>query len=169
MHICCAPCFVAPFYRLRDDFDITGFWFNHNIHPVTEYRNRLECVKNFINQEKLEFICLDEYGLLSFMRKALLAEDNKCFNCYYDRLDKVASYAKSGDFDYFSTSLLYSKRQNHDLIKEIGFNIANKHGVEFFYQDFREYWQEGIDVSKAKGMYRQRYCGCIISEMERNL
>jgi predicted adenine nucleotide alpha hydrolase (AANH) superfamily ATPase len=45
--------------------------------------------------------------------------------------------------------------------------VAGTQGIPFFYQDFREGWSEGVRVSKAKGMYRQPYCGCIFSEKER--
>ena len=42
-----------------------------------------------------------------------------------------------------------------------------KYSVKFLYRDFREFWKEGIEISKQKNMYRQQYCGCIYSEKER--
>ena len=69
--------------------------------------------------------------------------------------------------DYFSTSLLYSKFQNHDLIKSIGESVAKTTGVPFWYRDYRTGWNEGIQKSKKAQMYRQQYCGCIYSEKER--
>ena len=39
MHICCAPCANLPIDVLRaDGIDLTGYWYNPNIHPFTEYR-----------------------------------------------------------------------------------------------------------------------------------
>ena len=39
MHICCAPCANQPIEVLRTDgIEVAGFWYNPNIHPVTEYR-----------------------------------------------------------------------------------------------------------------------------------
>jgi hypothetical protein len=70
-------------------------------------------------------------------------------------------------FDAFSTTLLYSKFQKHDTIRSIGTSVAQQVGVPFVYQDFREGWKEGVLTSKAMGMYRQQYCGCIYSEKER--
>jgi len=109
----------------------------------------------------------DDYGLYDFLKQTLSIKTNRCSVCYYMRFDMTAKHAKIGNFDYFSTSLLYSKRQNHELIKEICNSVAQKHDIEFFYQDFREDWHVGIELSKEKNMYRQKYCGCIFSEMER--
>jgi hypothetical protein len=75
--------------------------------------------------------------------------------------------AKRGKFDYFTTTLLYSKFQKHDEIKSIGEAVAKDVGVKFYYYDFRDGWKEGIEESKRLGMYRQQYCGCIYSEKER--
>jgi len=40
-------------------------------------------------------------------------------------------------------------------------------GIPFYYDDFRQGWRRGVEVSKAMGLYRQQYCGCIYSEKER--
>ena len=53
------------------------------------------------------------------------------------------------------------------LICAVGEKVAREEGIEFFYQDFREGWQEGVDISLALELYRQPYCGCIFSEKER--
>jgi predicted adenine nucleotide alpha hydrolase (AANH) superfamily ATPase len=83
------------------------------------------------------------------------------------RLDAVASAAREKKAGAFTTSLLYSKHQKHDLIKGIALEMAAQHGIEFYYEDFRRGWREGIVESKAMGLYRQQYCGCIYSEKER--
>ncbi len=75
--------------------------------------------------------------------------------------------ARKGKFDAYSTTLLYSRFQNHDLIRSLGESIGKKHGIPFFYDDFRDGWKQGIEISKSLGMYRQQYCGCIFSEKER--
>lgn len=166
-HICCAPCFVAPYNVLKNEFSISGLWFNHNIHPLQEYHKRRNALRNFSSEEDIKIIEKDEYGLINFLQNSVFREENRCFQCYYERLNYTAIIAKRGNFDYFTTSLLYSKFQKHEIICEIAKNVAKKHSIEFFYQDFRNYWKQGIETSKAKGMYRQEYCGCIYSEMER--
>jgi hypothetical protein len=75
--------------------------------------------------------------------------------------------AKRGEFDYFSSTLLYSKFQKHDAIKSIGDAVGKSVGVKFYYDDFRKGWKEGVETSKTLKLYRQQYCGCIYSEKER--
>ena len=38
--------------------------------------------------------------------------------------------------------------------------------ISFYYDDFRKGWQEGIDLSKNLGLYRQKWCGCALSRIE---
>jgi predicted adenine nucleotide alpha hydrolase (AANH) superfamily ATPase len=63
--------------------------------------------------------------------------------------------------------LLVSPYQKHDLIVETGKGMQEKYGVEFYYEDFRPGYREGIKLSKELGLYRQGYCGCIYSKQER--
>jgi len=198
IHVCCAPCLIAPYNRLKDIFDITTLWYNGNIHPFVEYGKRLDALREFVKtvgiieldsttpdpsnldgnncsqpltppQEKnrYRYIEVNEYGLVDFLRKSVFKEGERCYHCYYDRLEYTAKVACDGKFDCFTTSLLYSKFQKHDMINEIGMALADKYKVEFYYEDFRELWKEGIQLSKEKGMYRQQYCGCVYSEYER--
>ena len=104
-----------------------------------------------------------------FLRKAAFRESQRCRICYHDRLDAAARIAKKGRFDYFSTTLLYSKFQNHDQIRTIAEAVAKSVGIPFYYRDFRDGWKRGIEVSKSLGLYRQNYCGCIYSEKDRYL
>jgi predicted adenine nucleotide alpha hydrolase (AANH) superfamily ATPase len=132
-----------------------------------EYRKRLDSVREFVSQEKVDYIEEDYYGLVDFTKKTAFNVENRCYHCYNDRLEKSALVAKDKNHDCFSTSLLFSKHQNHDLLKEIGLAIAQKHQIEFYYIDFREYWDEQFLSDKRNHMYRQKYCGCIYSEWER--
>ena len=83
------------------------------------------------------------------------------------KAERAASVAKSGRFDAFSTTLLVSPFQKHDLIRNIGEEAGKKYGVNFLYKDFREGYKEGVEKSKELGLYRQPYCGCIYSERDR--
>lgn len=166
-HICCAPCYVAPYFHLKEEFDVTGFWYNPNIHPYLENQKRLEEVKHFQREENCKIIYKDEYNLEKFLQTAVYRENERCKFCYYERLLNTAIYAKRGKFDYFTTTLLYSKFQQHKLIREIGESLAKQYSVKFLYRDFRKFWKEGIETSKQRNMYRQQYCGCIYSEKKR--
>ena len=46
MHICCGPCSAYPIKALREEgHDLTGYWYNLNIHPYKEYEARLNALK----------------------------------------------------------------------------------------------------------------------------
>ena len=167
MHICCAPCFVAPYYSLKTEYEITAVWYNHNIHPATEYVKRRESVRDFVAREGIPYIEINNYGLIQFLDFSLKTRDSICPHCYHERLEAAALKAKEEKSDYFSTSLLCSMHQKHDLIKMVGYNIEQATQVPFWYQDLRDLWKKGIVLSKMQQMYRQKHCGCIFSEMER--
>jgi len=168
LHVCCGPCSIYPVSVLREQgFEITGHFYNPNIHPYKEFKRRLATLKTYAAHEKLPLIVDNNYGLTGFLQKVVFNEQRRCSICYDSRLETIARTAAEKDFDSFSTTLLYSKYQNHKLIINTAEKYAEKYGVSFTYQDFRVGWQEGIDKSVEEGMYRQPYCGCIYSEQER--
>lgn len=169
LHICCAPCAIYPVDRLRSGGNtVIGFFYRHNIHPWTECSRREETLKTYAEAIALKVIYQEGYALEDFLRKMAFRETDRCRICYHDRLYTTAKLAKRGKFDAFSTTLLYSKFQNHELIAEIAESVAKSVGVPFFYEDFRTGWKTGVTVSKERGMYRQQYCGCIYSEKQRH-
>jgi predicted adenine nucleotide alpha hydrolase (AANH) superfamily ATPase len=149
------------------EFDVMGFFYRHNIHPFTECLRREEALHLYSETAGFRVICQDGYDMEGFIRNVVYREADRCHYCYHDRLKSAALVAKRGKFDYFSTTLLYSKFQQHDVIKTIGESVGKSVGVPFYYLDFRSGWKEGIARSKEMGMYRQQYCGCIYSEKER--
>ena len=170
LHICCANCAINPIQQLQGRGDgVVGFFFNPNIHPYQEYRKRLEALKHYSEKTGLDFILRDEYLLEEFLRNVSHRVDDRCRYCYRVRLEATASEAKEKGFERFSTTLLESSHQNHALIKETGEEVAKEVGIPFHYEDFRPGWRKGAEVSKAMGLYRQQYCGCIYSEKERYL
>jgi len=144
-----------------------GFFYRHNIHPYSECLKRQENLETYARQIGLRLIIQEGYDLEGFIQNVVYREKDRCTYCYHDRLRTTALLAKRGKFDYFTSTLLYSKFQNHDLIKSMGESIAKSTGVPFWYDDFRSGWKEGIEKSKDHQMYRQQYCGCIYSEKER--
>lgn len=146
-----------------------GFFYRHNIHPFTECMKREETLKNWAETVSLKLILQEGYDLEGFLRNVAFREMDRCLFCYHDRIMATALMAKSGQFDSFSTTLLYSKFQKHETIRSIGEAVSKSVGIDFFYDDFRVGWKEGILESKKQGLYRQQYCGCIYSEKERYL
>ena len=149
--------------------DVTGLWFNPNIHPFTEYSLRLDAVKKLQDAWRLEIDYVDHYGLREFIEKTGNGGEGRCRICYATRLEETARRAVTMGLDGFSTSLLVSPYQKFDVIIETGKEIGNKYGLEFFMEDFRPGWKKGVELSRELGLYRQKYCGCIYSEMERYL
>ena len=168
VHICCGPCAVYPMNRLAEaGRELTGFFFNPNIHPYREFQRRLEAAQILARLQGWELVAEERYGLRDYLRQVVYDEDERCRRCYDMRLERAARQAADGGFDAFTSTLLYSKYQRHELIRERAAFWAEQYGTSFFYEDFRVGWQEGIDESIRLGLYRQPYCGCIYSEQER--
>jgi epoxyqueuosine reductase len=168
LHTCCGPCALYPLRTLRAaGHVVTGFFHNPNIHPYQEYCLRRDAVVRMAELESMPLIMEDDYDLEGFLANVAAAPGQRCGYCYASRLRATARAAAEGGFDAFSASLLYSRYQRHDEIRELGEQFGSEFGVPFLYQDFRPGWQEGIRLSKELGLYRQQYCGCIYSEKER--
>jgi hypothetical protein len=147
--------------------EVMGFFYRHNIHPYSECLKRQQTLQSYAEPIKLRVIYQEGYDLEGFIQNVVFREADRCFYCYHDRLRATALVARRGKFDFFSTTLLYSKFQKHETIKSIGESIGRSIGVHFLYEDFRPAWEEGLEASKSLGLYRQQYCGCIYSEKER--
>ena len=168
LHTCCGPCTIYPLRRLREqNWTVHGFFYNPNIQPYQEFQRRLEALQLLAQKEGLRLIIRSDYELEAFIRQTAYRENQRCIYCYSVRMEAAARLAKKSRFDAFTTTLLYSKRQKHELIRNIAEEAASRAGIQFYYQDFREGWKEGQDKAKELGIYRQQYCGCIYSEKER--
>ena len=168
LHICCAPCSIYPLGEVKaKGMDVMGFFYRHNIHPFTECLKREETLKQYAKITDLNVIYQNDYDIEAFIQHVVFREKDRCAYCYHARLEATAKLAKHGKFDAFSSTLLYSKFQKHDMIADIGESVGKSVGVDFYYEDFRKGWKTGIEKSKEMDMYRQQYCGCIYSEKER--
>ena len=168
IHICCAPCAIYPLSRLQEEgFTVQGYFYNPNIHPYLEYEKRMITVREFSSRMDLPMSYAEGYDLDEFLVRVAGKGTGRCEQCYRMRLDAAAAMAKKSGVGLFTTSLLYSKYQKHDLIRGVAQEMAEEHDIELFYEDFRKGWGAGIASSKAMGLYRQQYCGCIYSERDR--
>jgi predicted adenine nucleotide alpha hydrolase (AANH) superfamily ATPase len=89
--------------------------------------------------------------------------------CYTLRLEETAKTAKKMGLDGFTTTLLVSPYQKFDMIIEVGKELSKIYTIPFFFEDFRPGWKETMSLSRDLGLYRQQYCGCVYSEMDRYL
>ena len=177
LHSCCAPCSSYCIEYLSQYFKVTVFYYNPNISEDSEYRKRVDEQKRFISefpaQNKVDFIEGD-YETEKFYAMAKGYEHceeggERCFRCYELRLEKTAQLAKDLGFDYFTTTLTISPLKNSRKLNEIGYNLGQKVGVEYLLSDFkkREGYKRSIELSREYDLYRQDFCGCIYSKVQR--
>lgn len=167
LHTCCGPCSIYPIEQLSQDYEISAFFFNPNIHPYKEFKKRRNSLREHCERLKIPIADLGKYGLQDYLRKVVFHENKRCTICYAWRMEETALKATELGLDAFSTTLLYSRYQDHEKLQRCGIELSKKYNISFVYKDFREGWQYGIDRSIELGMYRQPYCGCVYSEQER--
>jgi len=143
--------------------EVEGLFYNPNIHPVDEFIKRRENVERFSRIKDIPVEFLGEFKQ-DVWESFAGNEEQRCRMCYALRLDKTAYHAKERGFDAFTSTLLVSPYQKHELIKELGEKYAEKYGVDFYYRDFRPGFREGQQKAKEMGLYRQKFCGCIVSK-----
>ena len=163
LHTCCAPCSIECIPYFEKD-ELTLFWFNPNIPPALEYKNRLNALREYTKQINVSLVEKENYELLSFIKNTIDDVNNRCDYCYKVRLEATAKYAHDNGFEAFSTTLLISPYQNHDKLKDLGNEYATKYNIKFHYFDPRENFKRGQIKAKEQGVYIQKYCGCIYSE-----
>ena len=170
LHICCAPCSIMCIETLRGEgIEPVGFWDNPNIHPFTEFRMRRNTLVDYAREIGLSLIVEGGYGLRPFLEAVGGDFDGRCPTCYRLRMRSAARYAAENGFTHFTTTLLISPYQNHELMKEVAQRAGEIYGVEFLYRDFRPWFKEGQEKARELGFYMQKYCGCVFSEEERYL
>lgn len=166
LHACCGPCALQCVQSLKAEKIIpTLFYYNPNIHPYTEYEARKQSLLTLGVKFDTPTVIHGEYGLRHFLGRVTAEE--RCFVCYEMRLNETAAYAKANGFEAFTTTLLISPYQNHEMLIQTAQKAASKHHVSFLYRDFRPCFREGQRAAREMGLYMQKYCGCIFSEEER--
>ncbi len=183
IHSCCAPCSSYILKYLIEYFNITVFYYNPNIYPVSEHDKRLNEQKELINQinsekkNKFNFIKLIEgpsdFEKFSQISKELENEPEggkRCCHCYLMRLEKTAEMAKENNYDYFTTTLTISPHKNASVINNIGQKLEAKYSIKYLYSNFKKKdgYKKSIQLSKQYNLYRQDYCGCVFSKNLKN-
>ena len=172
-HTCCGPCLTGSIEILKDKWvhgNISVFWDNPNIHPYLEYRNRFMSFKKACEKLNLNaYFSNIDYELNTFIKLIGqdLEPDKRCEHCYQIRFNRTAEFAKKNGYNAFTTTLLVSPYQNHDLICLTGEKIAFENKLDFFHVDLKPGFASIKEKSIELELYRQKYCGCIFSEYER--
>lgn len=177
LHVCCAPCSSHVLSVLHDEYNITAFFYNPNITSKQEHDKRIEELKRFAKQAEFAkgtqiVEAMFEPERFFEIAKGLEHEPERgerCYKCYELRLEETAKYAKSHAFDVFTTTLSISPHKNATWLNEIGMRLAEKYHIPYLYSDFKKKngYAHSIELSKEYNLYRQDYCGCIYSKMER--
>jgi predicted adenine nucleotide alpha hydrolase (AANH) superfamily ATPase len=179
LHACCGPCTIMPLRALTEEgWDVTIAFVNPNIQPEDEYVHRLEVLTDYAARQGAAVLEGAEDAVTEHVWRrevGCFGDDRprRCRACYRLRLRESARIAASQDFSALSTTLAVSPYQLTDIIVEELDAAARTVGVESVFRDFRPLYPEATRISRAEGMYRQNYCGCLISkeeaELERNL
>lgn len=176
LHSCCAPCSCAVIEYLLQFFKVTVFFYNPNITFEDEYKKRLNEQKEYHQRRGYDIEVIEgEYNpKAEFFDKVKGLEKIKeggerCHKCYGLRLEETAIKAKELGFDYFTSALSISPMKNSQWINELGESFARKYTVKFLNGDFKKKnrYLQSINISKEYNLYRQDYCGCIFSKVER--
>lgn len=169
LHTCCAPCAIYPVSEAKEcRIDITGYFYNPNIHPESEYEKRKKEAEKYFRSKELDFIS-GEYDMESYFDCISNHETQpaRCWFCWHMRLKETVNFAKKHAFDAFTTTLLGSPYQNHEVIKNICETLSNKYIQNFYYGDFRVGFKKAHEKAKQEGVYCQNFCGCVFSRIER--
>ena len=176
LHSCCAPCSSAILEFLQNYFDITVYFYNPNITFEEEYYKRLNEQREYHEKRGYSIRVIEgNYNPKEdFFKQVKGLEDRReggerCFKCYTLRMEATAQKAKELGFDYFSTVLSISPLKNAQWINEIGEKLSEKYGIKFLNGDFKKKnrYLRSTEISREYELYRQDYCGCVFSKMER--
>jgi len=167
LHCCCAHCAAYSIgHWRRAGYEVTAFWYNPNIHPFTEHEHRLSAMKSLAQRMNVPLTIAEGYDITSYFRAVAGHEDDRCQHCCRVRLSRTAITARERSFTTFTTTLLISPLQKHELIKEIGAVLAKENSIDFLYADLRKRYSDSRHITKPLDLYRQQYCGCVYSKWE---
>ncbi len=169
LHICCGPCGTHVFEVLREQFQLTGYLYNPNIHPEDEYRRRVAEARRWAEEVGLPLIEGPYEPEAWFQLTEGMADEpeggERCALCFRTRLEATAEAACREGFAHFATTLTVGPTKRAEVVNRIGREIAECHGLLFFEADFKKRggFQHSLELSRAFALYRQDYCGCVYS------
>ena len=169
VHVCCAPDALYVFGVLEEAYDVTGLFSNSNIQPREEYDLRLDEARRVAAEAGVALI-EDEYDPDGWITLTAKFKDEpekgrRCDVCYAARLARTAARAAREGFDAFTTVMSLSPWKKAAVMNRIGRQFAARHGLVFLEADFKKKdgFKKSVDLSRAHGLYRQDYCGCVYS------
>jgi len=172
VHICCAPDALYVMDLLKEGYLAKGYFYNPNIHPLEEYRIRLEETRKVAGMLGFELF-EEEYDKDRWLEMTIKFKDEpekgrRCDICYAMRLERTARKASELSFDYFTTIMSISPWKKADILNRIGSMFARRYGIRFLEANFKKKdgFKKSVELSKRHNFYRQHYCGCIYSKQD---
>lgn len=177
LHTCCGPCSSTCIELLEQGFNVDVFYSNPNIDTIEEFNKRSSeqiRIAGILNKDTKVIIDPYDNNLFNEAIKGYehMGEKSiRCYKCYLLRMERTCIYAKEHGYDFWTTSLSISPHKNSDWINEIGFMLAEKYNMPFIYSNFKlkDGFKRSIELSKQYELYRQNYCGCHYSKIERGI
>jgi predicted adenine nucleotide alpha hydrolase (AANH) superfamily ATPase len=167
LHICCAVCALDTVNQLQQEgYQVTGFFYNPNIHPRLEYRRRKQALLDIQDKLDIQLLPEDYQPQAWFQVCGDYAQEGeggaRCLRCFKLRLQQTKAVACKYNFDYFTTTLTISPHKNNKVINDIGTTLDAR---RFLVRDFKKKggFEKTIKAAKELGIYRQHYCGCTYS------
>ena len=169
LHVCCGPCATEVIRRLRDEYEVVGFFYNPNIDTEEEHNQRLMEVQRLSALWRV-LVDVGPHDHERFLDVARGMEHEpeggkRCEACYRLRLDESARQAADNGCTHLATTLTIAPMKRAAVINPIGREAAARHGLVFAEEDWkkRDGFRHSIEISKDLGLYRQNYCGCEFS------
>lgn len=169
LHACCGPCLLEPLDALRaEGFEPLVVYANPNIHPLAEYERRRDVLLEHAHANGIEVVEVPYDPVLWLEVTASVWRDRaeRCRACWRLRLTLAAEVAVERGIGAIATTLTVSPYQDPAALDAVAREAAGAHGLAYVGRDFRDRYQSAVRRSKDLGMYRQRYCGCLLSEVE---
>ena len=170
VHICCSVDSHYFLQKLQLEYPqekLTGFFYDPNIHPYSEYYLRLLDVKRSCKMLGIELI-EGEYDVENWLEavRGLEHEPEKgsrCSVCFDRRFEISAKKAAQLGESTFTSTLLTSPKKSLKQLQLAGDALAEREGIAFVAPDYRKAsgTQEQNILAKEDALYRQDYCGCM--------
>lgn len=162
LHACCGPCAEYPLKNyLAEGVQPVLYYYNPNIHPKKEWQRRYESLARLAESEAAELLVSRDFDQASWL--ALGESPQRCLFCYASRMRATARKAQALELKYFTSTLLISPYQQREAIIAAGHQAAAEYDRIFLEEDWRDHFREGQCLAREDGLYRQRYCGCLLS------
>ncbi len=169
LHACCGPCLLEPYDALAVEAgEVVVVYANPNIHDLLEYERRRDTLQAYAEEHGIEVeeLGYDPARWMEEVGRFGSDKEQRCRACYRLRLSMTAEWAAEHGYDAIATTLTVSPYQDAEGIREEGEWAAANAGVRYAGRDFRDRYRDATQRSRDLGMYRQRYCGCILSQVE---